>query len=233
MALRPRLMHIAPYGQRRVYMQWALDGVDPSAPSPVFTVEKSSNHFVDFETVATGLTDPFYIDDLEDTSSETINFLATNRALTYRIGVDVDEPDSNIEYGAAMDLDGNLLVTPLFKEVPGVGLVPDESETEDIAPHSYFYAHPKLNHRVRLLRRAKVRRVLIALRLLNGSEITVLKRRHFGERCETCWAAGPVQVRHVLRDGVDRRVSHPHQHAREGSSQCDQFDNSVGGRGRN
>ena len=187
MALRPRITHIAPYERSRVFVQWALDGVDPSVPSPVFTVERSSNHFNDFETVATGVTDPFYVDELTSSGTNELNLLSQSRSLVYRIGVDVLGPEADILYGAPTDLDGNLLLDPMLKEVAGVGLVPDDKEQMDVAPHSYMYPQPKLDRRLQLLRRAKVRRTIVALRYFTGTNVAVLKRRHFGTRCETCW----------------------------------------------
>ena len=194
MTLRPRITHIALYERRRVYLQWALDGVDPSVPAPSFTIERSSNHFEDFEVVATGVTDPFYVDDLENSGTNEINALAQSRSLVYRVGVDVNDVDADIRYGAPADLDGNLFIEPMFKEVPGVGLVPDEKEQMDVAPYSYLYPQPKLNRRLQLLRRAKLRRTIIALRYFTGTNVAVLKRRHFGTRCEICWDPGSEMV---------------------------------------
>jgi hypothetical protein len=175
-------------------MQWALDGVDPSVPTPVFTIERSSNHVTDFEVIATGVTDPFYIDDLENAGGNEINFLSQSRSLVYRIGVAVTAPDADILYSAPADIDGNLLVEPMLKEVPGVGLVPDDKEQMDVSPHSYLYPQPKLNRRLQLLRRAKLRRTLVALRYFTGTDVAILKRRRFGSRCTACWAPGPEVV---------------------------------------
>jgi hypothetical protein len=195
MTPRPRITHIAPYERRRVFLQWALDGVDPSVAAPVFTIERSSNHLEDFEVIATGVTDPFYVDDIEDTDTTELNVLSQSRSLVYRVGVAITgDPSIDISYGAPADIDGNLLIEPMLKEVPGVGLVPDEKEQMDVAPHSYLYPQPKLNRRLQLLRRAKLRRTLIALRYFTGTNVAVLKRRHFGTRCEICWDPGSEMV---------------------------------------
>ncbi len=192
--MKPRITHIAPYEQSRVFLQWDLEGLDPSSPTPVFSVQRSSNHEADFETIASGLSDPFYIDDFADTDVDGLSHLAFSRSLAYRIGVDVAEVDADVVYSVGADLDGNLRIDPQYNEVPGVGLMPAEDAQDDVSPASYFYSRPALSRRLSMLRRAKVRRTVIALRLFTGVDIAVLKRRHFGERCPTCWAKGPGVV---------------------------------------
>ncbi len=185
MSLFPRISHITPYGQRHLFLQWTVEGLHPTTGALKFKVERSSNHFEDFVAVADNVTDVFLTEEFTSASGESINLLSTSRQLTYRVGLYTpNDPTQDIVWSLPIDLTGNIRVDAEYVE--RVGITPQEIDQYGVKPHSFFYKKPALERRLILVRRAKMRRTLIALRHFTGTDVAILKRRHFGERCPYC-----------------------------------------------
>lgn len=186
MSLFPRISHVAPFGRRHVFLQWTVEGLSPTAGSLSFKVERSSNHFEDFEVVSDNVTDVFLAEVFENTDDETINLLSASRNIVYRVGLYTpNDPARDIVWSLPADLTGNIRVDAEY--VDRVGLTPQEIDQYSVKPNSFFYKKPKLDRRLHLIRRAKLRKTLIALRHFTGTEVAVLKKKHFGVRCSHCY----------------------------------------------
>lgn len=183
-ALYPRITHVMRIGKQHVFLQWTVEGLDPTVGALTFNVQRSTNHFEDFEDLATDITDPFISIQLDNT--EELNILSQYRSMTFRIGLQLSAPDKDIEYSLPVDLLGNILVEN--DVVDNFGLVPVEQDQYDHEKLSRtFYKKPKLNRRLQLIRRSKMRQTGLALRYFTGTEVAILKRRHFGTRCTSCY----------------------------------------------
>lgn len=195
------LDHVMHGGRDRVFLQWTVDpGTGPAFLS--FQVQRAAQHGGDYTPVAT-VDDLYYVDDIgsEANQAQELNILSETRSLVYRIIGVRDTTDPKLRQVTSNELDtrGNSGVS--VTSVQGVGFVPQSPQGVGHGPNAArFSEHPFAEQRRYLLYVAKLRRVYTALRLLNGCEVVLLKRRRFGTRCTVCRHAGTghVLVTHCL-----------------------------------
>jgi len=181
------LDHVMEYGRSHVYLQWT-PVFDNGPTYTSFIVERSALHGVDFVPIAT-VTDPFYIDrmDSDEAEEEGLTIFSETRQLVYRVRGIRDTANPAVREVLSNELDTNGLSTATFNDVPGVGFVPVLDGGTDVDTNSgSFFDNPETQKRQHHLYTAKLRRVFTALRILNGCEVLLVKRRRFGTKCSAC-----------------------------------------------
>lgn len=156
---------ISPVYPRAVYLQW--DVVPDNGVTGVYTflIERSGSPEGPWTTVTTLTNAVNYTDSYEvpDSSSDEANLLSQQRSIYYR--VTCTDPRNTVVTTLPVDLDGQNANDQAQERTGLVGL----------------------KKRKFLLRRKILRDENIAFQALNGIEIKVLKRKHFGVRCTECY----------------------------------------------
>lgn len=198
--MRVVMAHVLPKYPREILLQWDVENVDPTrATGMTFEVQRSGSPGGEWESRATGLDTVFYTDTFADNPAnldiEEENLLSLNREVWYRvIGTLTDGTQLK-----SLPMDNEGMVQPELQRVRPVGLHPRDEQTHP-APVTVFSRHPRIDKRLRLISRAVIRRGALALRYFNGIEVGVLKRRHFGTRCD---CVEPL-TKAVLRSNCNR-----------------------------
>jgi hypothetical protein len=182
MTMRLRFVHTLPDYRNKVQLQWTIDSPDPAKTQGVsFTVLRSGTRVGEWDTIAEGLTTIAYTDTLNSDASYEVNLLSLHRRLFYKVVARLSD-GSTLETDPT-DIDGNKPV--LVEHRDTVGYVGTESNRYP-SPASAL-TPSTVEKRVLNVSRKLIRDYLVALRLLTGREVVVLKRRQFGKRCDACY----------------------------------------------
>lgn len=171
-------------------IQWDVTPDDGVSGDYVFEVERSGSPEGPWTLLTTLFNTIFFsdcytdvLDSSEDEEDESINALALDREIYYR--VKATDPAGTVAYSQPVNLDG--LKTPTYSEgIVGIGAKVTDDQQREPTPLHGIVTRPKKNTRLRLLRRKILRDQYITFRQLNGTEVKVLKRRHFGTNCTSC-----------------------------------------------
>ena len=195
------MVHLLPLYPAEVRVQWTVDVNDPLSPDltgMTFAVQRSGSPGGPWETRAAGLTGVVYEDPWQSTLSPSAaagrapidnadllppveeNLLSINREYYYRV-VATNPLTQETWTSGAIDNEGMIEPLPVYQG-PGIGLVPRDEQTLPL-PNTHFESTPASQRRLQLVQRVQLRRAAIALRVMSGVEVLVLKKRHFGERC--------------------------------------------------
>lgn len=177
---------VTPWFPMKVVLQWDLDEVNESGVF-LFDVERSGSPGGPWTVIATALADTYTYDD--DLDAEDANVLSLARDIYYRIGVTPPRGAPYKFYSPAINLDGQA-ATDVIGPNPVMGFQVLDPAQFEVDPRTGQTVRPQMEaqpHRLRLLRRKILRDEYIRLRRLVGVEFYLLKRRHFGTRCTTCY----------------------------------------------
>lgn len=179
------ITRIVPWHPTQVRLQWDLEDVTESGTFN-FNVERSGSPLGPWTVVnAAPLPDTYLFDDpLVDEEANTISLV---RDIYYRVHVVPPSGALNQFWSPVVNLDG-LVEYEIYPSEPG--------NPERPAPKDQFEAVPETglterqtdsDVRRRLIKRKAVRDLYLQLKHLSGTEFVLLKRRHFGTRCATCY----------------------------------------------
>lgn len=166
-------------------LQWELeDNVETGVF--LFSIERSGSPGGPWVEVASNLADSYFFDDHFSDDNE-VNLFSLARDIYYRVWCTPPSGPANKVVSPIVNVDG-LSELEYTDPVAGIG--------EKVVPLGQFEPDPQTgaakypsssSRRRRLLRRKVMRDMYVALKHLNGMEYYLLKRRHFGERCEVCY----------------------------------------------
>lgn len=139
-------------------------------------------------TVLTGtaLTNTYTYTDLLNT--ESAQSLSLVRDIYYRVKATPPSGSGNAVYSPATNLDG-LTANEFTDPQSGIGVKVSNPGQQERTPVTQQFERPFPNPRIRkrLLKNAIERHQYIGLRNIYGIEFWLLKRRHFGTRCSSCY----------------------------------------------
>ena len=136
--------------------------------------------------MATDLADSFFFDD-HFADAKEVNLFSLSRDIYYRVWCTPPSGVSNKVVSPVVNLDG-LSEIEFTDPVPGIGGKAVPSGQFEPDPQTGASKYPTAStRRRRLLRRKILRDMYIGLKHLTGIEYYLLKRRHFGERCDQCY----------------------------------------------
>lgn len=163
--LKVEINKVTPLYPRAVFVQWKVTPDNAVTGTYSFSVERSGSPEGPWTQVATlqdsvSVTDSF---ETPDKTSDETNLLSLQRSIYYR--VTATDPRNTVAVSLPVDLDG---------------LIAGDTKQQDRAPDPH-------RRRQILLRRKILRDETVAFRALNGIQLKVLKRKHFGTRCTVCY----------------------------------------------
>lgn len=174
-----RIDHVYIPDSTHVMVQWSLESVSEQGEYS-FVVERSGSPS-EWESVSGILRDTYYYED----DLAGINVYSLDRDLYYRIRAVPPSGEDNEVYSDSVDLRG----TPrpaITDSEPVVGLtVVQDGPTGSVS--TPFLPRPKDGRRRVLVGRAIQRQAMIYFKHLDGQELLLLKRRHYGWRCTDCF----------------------------------------------
>lgn len=180
------ITHILPRHPSSVQMQWDLSEVTESGTFS-FVIERSGSPSGPWTVItSTPLTNTYaYTDALNTESAQTLSLV---RDIYYRIKATPPSGSTHAVYSPATNLDG-LTANEFSGPQSAIGLkVSNPGQQEKIPVTQQFERNfPTPRIRKRLLKNAITRHQYIGLRNIYGIEFLLLKRRHFGVRCPTCY----------------------------------------------
>lgn len=160
------IVRIAPQNSNSVYVQWDFTPNTGVVGNFDFLIERSGTPVGPWDVVVTLTNAVSYVDLFTalDSVTNEINLLSIQRSIYYR--VTVKDPNGLQAVSLPVDLDGEIASDPA---------------QQNAVPHK------NLKKRTIYLRRKILRDETVAFKYLNGIELYVLKRKHFGERCTVCY----------------------------------------------
>ena len=176
-----------PWYPARVRLQWELEDNSESGTF-LFTIERAGSPEGPWVEVATDLADTYFFDD-HFSDDKAVNLFSLTRDVYYRVWCTPPSGSTNKVVSPIINLDG-LSEFEYTTAAPGIG--------EKVVPKAQFETDPQTGaakypttstRRRRLLRRKILRDMYVALKHLTGLQFYLLKRRHFGERCDVCYDA--------------------------------------------
>lgn len=182
---------ITPWPPTLVRLQWELRDVNKSGAFG-FGVERSGSPSGPWDVVTSSLTDVYTYDDTLSTPGQgrETNTLSLVRDIYYRVYVlpPGGSPGDEI-YSPVVNLDG-LVETKMAESEAGNYARPIPQGQFEPGPTTALTREPQeqdefaeVNVRHRLIKRKLIRDFYLQLKNLNGVNFSLLKRRHFGERC--------------------------------------------------
>lgn len=168
-------------------LQWELEDNTESGVF-LFSIERSGSPNGPWVEVAADLADSYFFDD-HFSDTKNVNLFSLARDIYYRVWCTPPSGPTNKVVSPIVNIDG-LSELEYTDPVPGIGskVVPKAQFEPDPQTGAAKYPSSSTRRR-RLLRRKILRDMYIALKHLNGIEYYLLKRRHFGERCDQCYDA--------------------------------------------
>lgn len=171
------LTHVAPSTDNQsVLLAWSIRSPDSSSlSSVVFSVDRSGASSGPWETIANSVSSPFF----EDVSSGSVNLISLRREIWYRVRAtlaNMDEVTSQAMSSLNAEVQTYAFTQP-------VGLTPTAGDHHAETPN-LFEGRTALDKRLALVGRAVRRYAAINLRMFVGVPCALLKRKHFGPRCE-------------------------------------------------
>jgi hypothetical protein len=166
----------------RVYLQWDIQNLDASSPVPTFSVDRSATGTGDWETLASGITDLFYI----DVFSGTPHILAAGRTWYYRVGLTDSDPSEPTRYSDAVDQTNTTRI-----HITGddrLGIVARQDAQRGAAPHGPFHAGAGQDRRLIQAVNVRARQHAMLRERFVGYDCAILVRRRFGARCPSCYS---------------------------------------------
>jgi hypothetical protein len=174
---------ITPWFPRKVAIQWDVEECRTSGVLQ-FYVERAGSPGGPWVRIASNLLDEYLYED--DLNTESINVLALNRDIYYRIGASAAPAIGPTDFSDPTNLDGQTSSVVTGPE-PIIGYTVDFRSQYEPPPQTQIMPRPDPRARKRLLRRKILRDEYIVLKKLNGIEFYLLKRRHYGVRCPVCY----------------------------------------------
>jgi hypothetical protein len=186
---------ITPIYPSEVFLQWDIDPDAGVSGSYTFIVERSGSPEGPWTDISGLLTDAVFYSDMDyctlpdvpptdgSVKTEAINLHSLSREVYYR--VKATDPVGTTGYSAPINLDG--LTPPTVTEgTVGLGTLITTDEQRETTPYTGIATRPRTRQRIRLLRRKVLRDQYIQFKQLNGIDVKILKRRHFGQHCTAC-----------------------------------------------
>jgi hypothetical protein len=175
-----------------VFLQWDIVTDNTISGGYSFIVQRSGSPQGPWTTISQPLLDIVNFTDRFDQSlddsfcdnNEEVNLISLAREIYYQVvGTD---PNGSTFTSPAVNLDGLAAVTYQEQEFP-LGTLPSEQGQRELDPRMRAEIFPRWQKRLRLLRRKILRDEYIAFRQAVGIPLIILKRRHFGVRCDRCY----------------------------------------------
>ena len=158
---------VTPIFPQSVFVQWAYIPDVGVQGNFTFKVERSGSPEGPWVTLSANLVNQIsFTDDLTANNPDDVNLASLVRSVFYR--VTVTAPNLRTATSAAVSLDG-------------------ERELDNKQINSNDNPFATIKKRKHLLRRKILRDEQLQLRVFNGIEAKILKRRHFGQRCTSCF----------------------------------------------
>lgn len=177
------ISRVIPQHPSSVALQWELEDVTESG-SFSFEIYRSGSPSGPWTLLDTVSDVYLYTDTLAD---EEANTLAITRDIYYRVGAIPPSGMGNRVFSPIVNLDG-LAEYTVTGPTDGIGYVVDSPGQYEPSPATGQAQRPSVAGQKRLLKRALQRKFYIGLKKLFGVEYWLLKKRHFGERCEYCYS---------------------------------------------
>lgn len=181
---------------RGVAVQWKMEAVNESG-SFEFTLMRAGSPEGPWEDIVTE-TDTFIAYDRFEKPTE-INLLSLARDIYYKIRVVPPSGPANQKISAPVNLDGHAQTT-LEGPDPVIGYHANTDYQYEKNPQTGLAPRPDGKARLRLLRRKILREEYTLLKKLAGTEFRLLKRKHFGTRCTSCY---DPRTREVTKSSCD------------------------------
>ena len=181
--MRAVVEQITPWHPTKVKLQWTVEDVTESG-NFTFHVERSGSSGGPWtDLTPAGLVNTFLFED--PLNDEEANTLSLVRDIYYRIRMIA--PSTCEFYSPVVNLDG-LVEHTMMDEEPGNPARPIPAAQFEPDPATGITRRPRTRDaRLRLIKRTMLRNMYLMLKHLNGIEYALLKRRHFGTRCEECY----------------------------------------------
>jgi len=177
--MKLRITQAVPASIASVFVSWSIEDVDPRRTgATTFTLERSGGPRGPWDTVASSLNDPFYV----DTLSDTITLMSLQRDVWYRVRATISGGDELVS--APVNLDN--IEEQTYPFVQSMGVMPAEGD-QHANPTNTFEGRTALNKRLTLIGRAVRRNAAVNLRMFTGVVCVLLKERSFGPRCPVCY----------------------------------------------
>jgi hypothetical protein len=189
--MRLYINRVSPVFPSSVFLGWDLIPDNGISGNYTFTVGRSGSPNGPFTTISQPLTNAVNFTDRMDQTfdngfdrNEEVNLLSLAREIYYN--VTCTSPNGVIVTSPAVNLDGLSPVTYEEQEFP-LGVKPDENSQRETDPRMRAENMPRMQKRLRLLRRKILRDEYISFRECTGITLVILKRKHFGTRCTNCY----------------------------------------------
>lgn len=178
----------------KIAIQWSLTSVDSSRASGVlFDVQVSGTGTDPWDTIAENVDNVIYINTFEDAADNLTeeNLLTLSKERWYRVKAYLS--DGEILVSDPVDNYGTHASS--YGHSKSLGVSADRNANHP-NPQTIFSPKQGTKRRLVLIQRAIQRRRAIALEKYNGVDVAILKRRHYGERCSTCFdrASGMIML---------------------------------------
>lgn len=186
------ISRVSPIFPSSVFLGWDLIPDNGVSGNYTFTVGRSGSPNGPWTTISQPLTNVVNFIDRMDQNldngpdrNEEINLLSLAREIYYN--VTCTSPNGVVTTSPAVNLDGLSPVTYQEQEFT-LGTLPNENGQREVSdPRMRAEIFPRWQKRLRLLRRKILRDEYIAMREAVGITLIILKRRHFGIRCDLCY----------------------------------------------
>lgn len=171
-----------------VSVQWDVEAVKESGTFS-FTLMRAGSPEGPWDDAASG-NDVFTLTDYFDQPADfKANILSLARDIYYKVKVVPPSGAANQVFSRPVNLDGHAQ-TVIEGPSPVIGYKADTSYQYEEDPRTGLAERPRFPDgagRLRLLRRKILREEYVLLKKLAGVEFALLKRRHYGERCTSCY----------------------------------------------
>lgn len=178
-----------------VSVQWDLEAVKETG-SFAFTLMRAGSPDGPWYDAATGIDIVIATDYFETPVDYEANLLSLARDIYYKVKVIPPSGAANAVYSRPVNLDGHAQ-TLITGPDPVIGYKADISYQHEEDPQTGLERRlrfPDGTARRRLLRRKILREEYVLLKKLAGIEFYLLKRKHFGIRCTSCYDSRTREV---------------------------------------
>jgi hypothetical protein len=178
-----------------VAVQWDMEAVKESGTF-TFTLMRAGSPEGPWDDVGSGGNIYTLTDYFEEPDNFKANLLSLSRDIYYKVRVVPPSGAANQIFSRPVNLDGHAQ-TVIEGPAPIIGYTADTDYQFEEDPQTGLERRPRYpdgDARRRLLRRKILREEYILLKKLAGIEFALLKRKHYGIRCPSCYDSRTREV---------------------------------------